>query len=186
MRTAWQTTAPPPAQKSGCRLELDGFGPAELQRSNLQTDLPRIARNRQLTEKITALVQQIPTQHILECGDARHSRPLRPQSLQLDLPGIARDPNLTDMIVAAVRRVPTRHSLECGDATHPRALRPRSVHLVLTSPPDWSLKRYRDHPGQMGHITDFHAFLRQLDEVWCRCFDALVPGGRLVCVVGAT
>lgn len=36
----------------------------------------------------------------------------------------------------------------------------------------------------MGHITDYNTFLDQLDAVWSRCFDALVPGGRLVCVVG--
>ncbi len=101
-----------------------------------------------------------------------------------DLPRIARDPKLTDDIVAAVHRVPTRHSLECGDVRQPRTLRPPSVHLVLTSPPYWTLKRYHDHPGQMGHITDYKAFLDQLDQVWQRCFEALVPGGRLVCVVG--
>src|SRR6185503_1911594 len=27
-------------------------------------------------------------------------------------------------------------------------------------------------------------FLEELDKVWRRCFEALVPGGRLVCVVG--
>ncbi|HOC01586.1 MAG TPA: hypothetical protein PKM43_22900 [Verrucomicrobiota bacterium] len=37
---------------------------------------------------------------------------------------------------------------------------------MLTSPPYWTLKRYHDHPGQMGHITDYKAFLDQLDQVW--------------------
>jgi modification methylase len=59
-----------------------------------------------------------------------------------------------------------------------------ACHLVLPPPPYWTLKRYRDYPGQMGHITDYHTFLGRLDDVWRRCFDALVPGGRLVCVVG--
>ena len=109
---------------------------------------------------------------------------LRLTHLRTDLPKIARDPGLTDQIAAAVQRVPTHHTLECGDARQARGLRPQSVHLALTSPPYWTLKRYRDHPGQMGHITDYHTFLDQLDAVWRRCFEALVPGGRLVCVVG--
>ncbi|MBE7499578.1 MAG: site-specific DNA-methyltransferase [Verrucomicrobiales bacterium] len=109
---------------------------------------------------------------------------LRLTHLRTDLPRIARDPGLTDQIAAAVQRVPTHHTLECGDARQARGLRPHSVHLALTSPPYWTLKRYRDHPGQLGHISDYHTFLDQLDAVWRRCFEALVPGGRLVCVVG--
>jgi DNA modification methylase len=63
-------------------------------------------------------------------------------------------------------------------------LAPESVHLVLTSPPYWTLKEYRDSKGQMGHIEDYEEFLRELDRVWRHCFRALVHGGRLVCVVG--
>ena len=36
----------------------------------------------------------------------------------------------------------------------------------------------------MGRITDYGVFLNSLQGVWERCYDALVPGGRLVCVVG--
>jgi len=63
-------------------------------------------------------------------------------------------------------------------------LEPRSVHLVVTSPPYWTLKDYNDVDGQMGHIGDYDGFLRELDTVWEQCFSALVPGGRLICVVG--
>jgi DNA modification methylase len=63
-------------------------------------------------------------------------------------------------------------------------LAPESVHLVVTSPPYWTLKEYRDSKGQMGHIEDYEEFLRELDRVWQHCFRALVHGGRLVCVVG--
>lgn len=59
-----------------------------------------------------------------------------------------------------------------------------SVHLVVTSPPYWNLKRYNDNPGQLGHIEDYEAFLGELDKVWRHVFRLLVPGGRLVCVVG--
>jgi DNA modification methylase len=55
---------------------------------------------------------------------------------------------------------------------------------VLTSPPYWTLKQYRRSDGQLGYIADYDQFLDQLDKVWQRCFEALVPGGRLICVVG--
>jgi DNA modification methylase len=58
------------------------------------------------------------------------------------------------------------------------------VHLVVTSPPYWTLKEYRASAGQLGHVDDYEAFLLELDKVWRSCFHALVPGGRLVCVVG--
>jgi DNA modification methylase len=54
----------------------------------------------------------------------------------------------------------------------------------LTSPPYWTLKRYRETDGQLGHVADYDTFLRELDKIWERCFAALVPGGRLICVVG--
>lgn len=36
----------------------------------------------------------------------------------------------------------------------------------------------------MGYIADYDKFLDELDKVWSACFGALVPGGRLICVVG--
>ena len=57
-------------------------------------------------------------------------------------------------------------------------LPPNSVHLVVTSPPYWTLKDYNPGDGQMGEIEDYEAFLAELDRVWRACFDALVPGGR--------
>jgi DNA modification methylase len=46
------------------------------------------------------------------------------------------------------------------------------------------LKSYNVSEGQMGYIADYDTFLDELDKVWATCFDALVPGGRLICVVG--
>lgn len=103
---------------------------------------------------------------------------------QTDIPRIARDARLTQEIEAAVRKIPTSHTLSLGDARSMSALPPASVHLVLTSPPYWTLKEYRDSEGQMGHIDDYDEFLSELDKVWTHCFRALVPGGRLICVVG--
>jgi site-specific DNA-methyltransferase (adenine-specific) len=59
-----------------------------------------------------------------------------------------------------------------------------SVHMVLTSPPYWTLKEYPNTKGQLGLISDYERFHDELDKVWKHCFRALVPGGRLVCVVG--
>lgn len=102
---------------------------------------------------------------------------------QTDLPRIAKDRKLTAQIASAVREIPTRHDLRFGDARSFQ-VEPESVHLVLTSPPYWTLKEYRDCNGQLGHVDDYEQFLCELDKVWARCFAALVPGGRLICVVG--
>ncbi len=59
-----------------------------------------------------------------------------------------------------------------------------SVHLAVTSPPYWTLKKYPDHEAQLGHVEDYDGFLDQLDRVWEHVNRLLVPGGRLVIVVG--
>ena len=102
---------------------------------------------------------------------------------QTAIPAIAKDARLIAMIEEAVKRVPTHHDLCLGDARAMR-LEPESVHLVLTSPPYWTLKEYRDSDGQLGHVADYDTFLGELDQVWRHCFEALVPGGRVICVVG--
>lgn len=71
-----------------------------------------------------------------------------------------------------------------GDARELDWLPDASIHLVLTSPPYWTLKRYPENTHQLGHIVDYEQFHDELDKVWRHCFRALVPGGRLVCVVG--
>ncbi|HXJ94409.1 MAG TPA: site-specific DNA-methyltransferase [Terriglobia bacterium] len=103
---------------------------------------------------------------------------------QTDIPRIARDDRLITLIEAAVQKVPTTHSLNLGDARDMTGLAPNSLHLVVTSPPYWTLKEYRHADGQLGHVKDYDEFLSELDKVWAHCFRALVPGGRLVCVVG--
>jgi site-specific DNA-methyltransferase (adenine-specific) len=78
----------------------------------------------------------------------------------------------------------TLHRLVHGDARDLSFLPDESVHLVVTSPPYWNLKRYVENPDQLGHIQDYEAFLAELAKVWRHTFRVLVPGGRLVCVVG--
>ena len=103
---------------------------------------------------------------------------------QTTIPAIAKNQTLMEKIETALQTVPTKHVLVHGDAREMTELGTNSVHLVVTSPPYWTLKRYEDSAAQMGHIDDYEEFLRELSMVWKRCYDALVPGGRLVCVVG--
>jgi modification methylase len=78
----------------------------------------------------------------------------------------------------------TIHRLINGDARNLSFIPDESVHLVVTSPPYWNLKKYNDNPFQLGHINDYETFLDELRKVWKHVFRILVPGGRLVCVVG--
>jgi len=81
----------------------------------------------------------------------------------------------------------THHRIVCGDARElPGIEREASVHLVVTSPPYWDLKDYHDDRdgAQLGHIAEREAFLAELGKVWRKCYEALVPGGRMCVVVG--
>ena len=71
-----------------------------------------------------------------------------------------------------------------GDARDLSFLSDESIHLVVTSPPYWNLKRYNENPDQLGHVNDYESFLSELEKVWREAFRVIVPGGRLVCVVG--
>jgi modification methylase len=104
--------------------------------------------------------------------------------LQTAIPEIAKNQELLELIEKTVERIPTKHLLVHGDARRMSAEIVGQVHLVVTSPPYWTLKQYRDTPGQLGHVVSYDEFIGELDQVWQRCFDFLVPGGRLVCVVG--
>lgn len=103
---------------------------------------------------------------------------------QTELPRIARDPKLTRLIDQALKRLPTTHDLYLHDSRKLSFLEPETVHLIVTSPPYWTLKEYLHCEGQLGFIEDYQDFLSELDKVWKHCFRVLVPGGRLIIVVG--
>ncbi len=103
---------------------------------------------------------------------------------QTDIPRIAKDKKLLNEIELAVLNIPTEHRLIQGDARNLTCIEDETVHLIVTSPPYWTLKKYRDNADQLGDIEDYDDFLRELDKVWEHSFRVLVPGGRLICVVG--
>src|SRR5438045_2607156 len=91
------------------------------------------------------------------------------------IPKLARDRKLIRRIEAVVRGRQTSHELIHGDARSASALEPDSIHLVVTSPPYWTLKRYNENDQQLGHVADYDQFMAALDEVWTNCYRALVP-----------
>ncbi|MBL1216686.1 MAG: site-specific DNA-methyltransferase [Planctomycetes bacterium] len=100
------------------------------------------------------------------------------------IPTWAKDKSTVRRIESAAQSRHTTHELIAGDARRASALEAASVHLVVTSPPYWTLKKYNDHDDQLGHVSDYDEFIEAIDEVWRNCYQALVPGGRLVINVG--
>ena len=103
--------------------------------------------------------------------------------LKTRLPKLAKHPDIAATLEQAITTIPTRQHIIHADARHwqpPES----SIHLVLTSPPYWDLKAYPTRQGQLGLIHDYREFLDQLLLVWKNSAHALIPGGRLICVVG--
>jgi len=111
-----------------------------------------------------------------------------------DLPPADNAPGAVEKMLRAnaiLRNVPwpvpfdqTTHRMHLGDARQMGWLPNESVHLVVTSPPYWTLKEYEANDAQLGSIADYESFLTELDRVWSECVRVLVPGGRICCVVG--
>jgi DNA modification methylase len=103
---------------------------------------------------------------------------------QTAVPKIAKQAETLARIEKYVRTLSSNHLLHRGDARELGFIPDSSVHLIVTSPPYWNLKEYRDSAGQMGHINSYAEFISELNRVWAHCYRTLVPGGRLICVVG--
>lgn len=106
------------------------------------------------------------------------------QDMQRAIPAIAKNAGAIARLERAIQKVPVRHKLFQGDSRYLAEIPDRSIHLAVTSPPYWTLKKYPDREGQLGAIADYETFLDELDKVWEHIFRVLVPGGRLVVVVG--
>jgi DNA modification methylase len=102
---------------------------------------------------------------------------------QKAIPAIAKDSAACAQIEHVVGGLETRHTLYNADSRN-LELGEETVDLVVTSPPYWTLKKYNDHEDQLGDVADYEEFLDELDQVWRRAYRALVPGGRMVIVVG--
>ena len=109
---------------------------------------------------------------------------LSEESLKTALPGMARNSSESAKVAAAVQEVASDHLVIKGDARDLSGLANQSVHLVVTSPPYWTLKKYNEGSCQLGAIGDYERFVGELTRVWKECHRVLVPGGRLVIVVG--
>ncbi|MCY3568496.1 MAG: site-specific DNA-methyltransferase [Chloroflexi bacterium] len=105
---------------------------------------------------------------------------------QRDLPQLAKDELATELISQVVASLPTEQRIQQGDATDRHRWRETvgKVDLVVTSPPYWNLKEYPEREGQLGWTADYEEFLALLQPAWEACYEALVPGGRLIIVVG--
>lgn len=88
------------------------------------------------------------------------------------------------MLVVEFETATTRHLLRQGDARRLDWIPDESLHLVVTSPPYWTLKEYPEHEDQLGLVEDYDRFHDELEKVWKHCYRVLVPGGRIACVVG--
>src|SRR5436190_12797836 len=79
---------------------------------------------------------------------------------QKAVPRIAKTEQLTTAIERTLPQLPSTHNLHLGDARE-LDVPPESVHLVLTSPPYWTLKDYNRTDGQLGHVEDYERFLNE-------------------------
>ena len=122
-------------------------------------------------------LEAVVERHLPELG-------LDDEALKTAIPGIARSASESARVAAAVEDVRSNHLLIRGDARDLGTLPDRSVHLVVTSPPYWTLKEYNEGDRQLGAIGDYERFLSELERAWAECRRVLVPGGRLVIVVG--
>lgn len=73
--------------------------------------------------------------------------------------------------------------LFCGDARNMAALGRASAHLIVTSPPYWDIKNYRNS-GQIGLGQSYEEYLAQLHLIAQECKRVLAPERFLCWVIG--
>lgn len=103
---------------------------------------------------------------------------------QKGIPALAKNQALTARVEDIVQSLATTHDLFLRDCRCMEDIPDESVHLIVTSPPYWTLKEYPEQDGQLGRVEEYEDFTRELGRVWEGVYRVLVPGGRLVVVVG--
>ena len=78
----------------------------------------------------------------------------------------------------------TTHRVIRGDARSLAFIPDASIHLVITSPPSARLKRADEDDRGLPIVDDYGEFLLGLETVWREVYRVLVPGGRLISIVG--
>jgi len=78
---------------------------------------------------------------------------------------------------------PSCGRIRFGDARDKAHYRDLAPHLIVTSPPYWSIKDYGTQ-DQIGATQDYEAYVNDLDQVWAHCYEALLPGCRMCINVG--
>lgn len=152
------------------RLHYDGriAAPKARLRKTLRVEEPTARVAEEASEAVSAVLQDLP-QADNAPGAVEHM--LRANGILRNLPWPAPFDRTT-------------HRLHLGDARDLSWVDDQSVHLVVTSPPYWTLKEYEHTAEQLGDVEDYEAFLSELDKVWAECARVLAPGGRICCVVG--
>ena len=75
------------------------------------------------------------------------------------------------------------HTIHFADSQTMPELADESEHLVVTSPPYWSIKDY-GHPGQIGFDQSYEDYLASLGRVLGECWRVLQPGCRMAVNIG--
>ena len=65
----------------------------------------------------------------------------------------------------------TIHKLVQGDARRLGFVPDESVHLVVTSPPCWTLKRHNENTAQLGHVSGYGGVPERTRRRLARWFD---------------
>ena len=81
-----------------------------------------------------------------------------------EIPLMARNDELGEELFKKQARCESSHKLFLGDSRNMSEVESESIHLVVTSPPYWTLKKYNDVNGQLGSIQDYNVFLENLEK----------------------
>ncbi len=77
----------------------------------------------------------------------------------------------------------SRAKIIIGDSRKMIEIKDNFIHLIVTSPPYWSIKDYKSK-NQIGYGQSLHEYLKDLYRVWKESFRVLEPGRRFIINIG--